>query len=278
MVNTLTKRNNGKTKKSVMKQHHGLPGLFITLEGGEGAGKSSQMDLLRQSLEKRGRSVVTTREPGGSPGAEAVRHVLLSGAAEPFGPEMEAILFSAARSDHVSTVIRPALEEGKIVISDRFFDSTRVYQGVSGAVDSEFVRRLERIACGDTWPDLTIIIDLDPVEGLKRAHARRNKGEVPDRFEKESLKLQQMRRDAYLAIAKDEPERCFVIDGSGTKDEVFERIWQVVESRLEDKAETLPETRFPAIKAEKSKAGKQRLLSHKKLTARKSVSATDQSS
>ena len=266
------------SKLSVTKQRHGLPGLFITLEGGEGAGKSSQMTLLKERLEKQGKSVLTTREPGGSPGAEAVRHVLLSGAAEPFGPEMEAILFSAARSDHVSTVIRPALEQGSIVICDRFFDSTRVYQGVSGAVDGGFVRRLERIACGDTWPDLTIIIDLDPEEGLKRAHARRNEGEVPDRFEKESLKLQQMRRDAYLAIAREEPERCQVIDGSGTIEEVFERLWQFVELRLDGMDETSPVTGPASRKTVQSRPAATRLLSHKKLTSRKSEAATDQPS
>ncbi len=237
-------------------------GLFITLEGGEGAGKSSQMTMLRQRLSELGYSVVTSREPGGSPGAEAVRHVLLSGAAESFGPEMEAILFSASRADHVDTVIRPGLDAGKIVISDRFFDSTRVYQGVSGKVDPEFVRRLEVIACGDTWPDLTLIIDLDPEEGMRRAFARRNSGDAPDRFEKESIKLQKMRRAAYLKIAHEEPERCKVIDGTGSPEQVFERIWTVLEPRLKG-LEAKPDP-APVKLAEE-----RRPLSQKKLTVKR---------
>ncbi|MGB7335313.1 MAG: dTMP kinase [Salaquimonas sp.] len=227
-------------------------GFFITLEGGEGAGKSSQMAFIKERLLQQGHNVVTSREPGGSPGAEAVRHVLLSGAAEPFGADMEAILFSASRADHVDTVIRPALQQGKIVISDRFFDSTRVYQGVSGKVDRKLVRQLERVACGETWPDLTIIIDLDPEEGMKRAGARRKASVAPDRFEKESLMLQKMRRDAYLEIAREEPDRCVVVDGSGSPETVFERLWKIIEQRMKK----IPKRR--------------KLVSHKQLTAKKS--------
>lgn len=242
------------------------PGFFITLEGGEGAGKSSQMTLLKDRLIEYGKEVVTTREPGGSPGAEAVRHVLLSGAAETLGPEMEAILFSAARGDHVDRIIRPALKQGKVAISDRFFDSTRVYQGVSGKVDDKFVRRLERIACGDTWPDLTVIIDLDPKEGMKRASARRNASEAPDRFEKESIKLQTMRRNAYLEIARDEPERCVVINASGTPKQVFARIWKVVEKKM-----GLTDQKKPPAKRRNSSvnSGQSKKVAHKTLTARK---------
>lgn len=235
------------------------PGFFITLEGGEGAGKSSQMSLLKEKLGELGHEVVTSREPGGSPGAEAVRHVLLSGAAEPFGAEMEAILFSAARGDHVDTVIRPALAEGKIVISDRFFDSTRVYQGVSGKVEESLVRHLEEVACNETWPDLTIIIDLDPQEGMARAGKRRNKDEAPDRFEKESLKLQQLRREGYLTIAREEPQRCVVVDGSGDEKTVFDRIWRAVQTRLPKR---------PG-KAKQKKPASARKLPHKKLTVKK---------
>jgi dTMP kinase len=148
-------------------------GIFITFEGGEGAGKTSQIKLLTEKLSGMGCDVITTREPGGSPGGEAIRHVLLSGAAEAFGNEMEAILFSASRSDHVDTLIEPALKAGKIVISDRFFDSTRVYQGISGKVDMAFIKLLESIACGNTLPDITIIIDLDPEIGMERARKRR---------------------------------------------------------------------------------------------------------
>ena len=160
-----------------------------------------------------------TREPGGSPGAEAVRHVLLSGAAEPFGPAMEAILFAAARSDHVEQRIRPAVERGEIVLCDRFLDSTRVYQGVTGELDREFVEALEAVAINGMMPDMTLVLDLDPELGLKRALERRGEA-VADRFEKEDLAVHQRRREAYLAIAAAEPERCIVIDASGELDQV----------------------------------------------------------
>ena len=175
---------------------------------------------------------MVTREPGGSPGAEAVRVVLLSGAAEPLGAEMEAILFAAARSDHVETVIRPALQAGKTVLCDRFFDSTRVYQGATGNVDRTFLRRLEEVACEDCWPDLTIILDLEPETGMYRAMARRAADDRPDRFEKETLAKQRERREAYLEIARAEPQRCVVIDASGTRREVHEKILATVLERL----------------------------------------------
>ena len=235
-------------------------GIFITLEGGEGSGKSTQMRLLAEKLESLGHQVVTTREPGGSPGAEAVRHVLLSGAAEPFGAELEAMLFAASRADHVDQVIRPALEAGKIVISDRFFDSTRVYQGTAEGMDNTLLQRLERVACGDTWPDLTLILDIDPHEGMKRAAERRNESEAPDRFEKESIRLQAKRRQAYLDIANAEPERCAVVDASGRPQTVFSRLWQETEKRLADRLKTGNKTtrtaqRKPAAKKPAS-AGK----------------------
>ncbi len=208
-------------------------GVFITFEGGEGAGKTSQIRLLTQKLEELGLSVVTTREPGGSPGGEAIRHVLLSGAAEIFGSEMEAILFSASRSDHIDLVIEPALKAGKVVISDRFFDSTRVYQGISGKVDMAFIKLLEEIACAGTIPDFTIIIDLDPKEGMARARKRRGEKVEPDRFEKDDLKEQESRRQGFLQIAKEEPERCVVVSGNGTEKQVHARIWRTIKHRLE---------------------------------------------
>lgn len=194
-------------------------GFFITFEGGEGAGKSTQIARLADRLRGDHYEVVVTREPGGSPGAEAVRHVLLSGAAEPFGPKMEAILFAAARSDHVEQVIRPAVERGAVVLCDRFLDSSRVYQGVTGGLDPAFMTALERVAVNGVMPDLTLILDLDPAEGLRRAAVRRGKG-VADRFEKETLAIHQRRRDAFLAIARSEPERCVVIDAAATPAEV----------------------------------------------------------
>src|SRR5271169_6184890 len=140
-----------------------IRGKFITFEGGEGTGKSTQAAMLALRLETAGLGVKVTREPGGSPGAEIIRHVLLSGAAKPLGPEAEAMLFAAARDDHIQCTILPALQAGKWVICDRFADSTRVYQGILGKVDHRLIRGLERVAIGDLAPDLTIVLDV-PVE------------------------------------------------------------------------------------------------------------------
>lgn len=203
-------------------------GFFITFEGGEGAGKSTQIRLLADHLrEEGGREVVVTREPGGSPGAEAIRHVLLSGAAEPFGASMEAILFAAARLDHVEQVIRPALARGAVVLCDRFVDSSRVYQGVTGGLDREFMAALERATVEDAMPDLTVILDIDPEEGLRRACERRGE-ETADRFEKETLKIHRRRRKAFLDIARAEPERCLVIDATGAPEAVARAIERAV--------------------------------------------------
>lgn len=210
-------------------------GFFITFEGGEGAGKSTQIARLATKLRGRDYEVRVTREPGGSPGAEAIRHVLLSGAAEPFGPTMEALLFAAARSDHVEQVIRPAVESGAIVLCDRFLDSSRVYQGVTGGLDPAFMAALERVAINGMMPDLTLILDLDPAEGLRRASERRGAG-VADRFEKETLAIHQRRRDAFLAIARQEPERCVVIDAAASMAEVEQAITAAAFAALEKKS------------------------------------------
>lgn len=198
-------------------------GLFVTFEGGEGAGKSSQMTGLAQLLRTDGLDVRMTREPGGSAGAEAVRHVLLSGAAESFGPGMEAILFAAARSDHVEQVIRPAVKAGAIVLCDRFMDSTRVYQGVTGNLAPDFITSLEEVTVNGMVPDLTIILDLDPAIGLARASARRGQ-DVPDRFEKETLDIHRRRRQGFLDIAAAEPERCIVVDANRAPGKVADDI------------------------------------------------------
>ena len=210
----------------------GQRGRFVTFEGGEGAGKSTQITRLEEALRARGVEVLVTREPGGSPGAEAVRLVLLSGAAESLGPEMEAILVAAARSDHVETVIKPALRRGVTVLCDRFHDSTRVYQGSSGKVDDRLLRRLEAVACEDCRPDLTILLDIDPEIGMARAQKRRRPDDIPDRFEKETLDLHRGRREAYLAIARDEPERMAVIDASREADAVHRDVLETVLERL----------------------------------------------
>ncbi|MDI4662742.1 dTMP kinase [Xanthobacter autotrophicus] len=205
-------------------------GRFITLEGGEGTGKSTQARRLAARLRALGHDVVETREPGGSPGAEAVRHVLLSGAAEPLGPVAEALLFAAARADHVDTLIRPALAAGKIVICDRFIDSTRVYQGAVGQVESSLLDALEEMAAGDTRPDLTLILDVPPETGLARA-AGRGMGD-PDRFEKEGVAYHASVREAFLARAAGAPGRCVVVDATPDADVVAAAIAGIVASRL----------------------------------------------
>lgn len=210
-------------------------GFFITFEGGEGAGKSTQIERLAAKLRDKQYDSIVTREPGGSPGAEAVRHVLLSGAAEPFGPEMEALLFAAARSDHVEQVIRPAVERGTIVLCDRFLDSSRVYQGVTGNLDPDFMAAVERVAINGMMPDLTLILDLDPTEGMRRATERRGEG-VADRYEKETIEIQQRRRKAFLAIAASEPERCVVIDAAQSPEEVENSIGDAVFAALDARA------------------------------------------
>jgi dTMP kinase len=207
-------------------------GFFITFEGGEGAGKSTQIRLLADALRADGHEVLHTREPGGSPGAEAVRHVLLSGAAEPFGPSLEALLFAAARSDHVEQVIRPAVERGRIVLCDRFMDSSRVYQGVTGNLDPDFMAALERITVNGMVPDLTIILDIDPEEGLRRASERRGE-DVADRFEKETLETHRRRREDFLDIAAGEPGRCVVIDAGGPKAQAASDILKIVRAALD---------------------------------------------
>jgi dTMP kinase len=209
-------------------------GLFITFEGGEGAGKSTQIGRLAVRLRRKGYDVVVTREPGGSPGAEALRHIILSGAAEPFGPRMEAILFAAARSDHVEQVIRPAVERGAIVLCDRFLDSSRVYQGAGGESELAFVNALGRIALNGLEPDLTPIFDVDPELGLKRAAQRRGV-EAADRFEKETLEIHRVRRAAFLAIAQEEPDRCVVIDAAASEEEVEDRVTDAVFAIIEER-------------------------------------------
>ena len=211
------------------------PGLFVTFEGGEGAGKSTQIRLLAEALREQGLTALMTREPGGSRGAEAVRHVLLSGAAEPYGVRMEAILFAAARSDHVEQVIRPALTAGTIVLCDRFMDSSRVYQGITGNLEPAFIEALERVAINGVVPDCTIIFDLPAATGLERARRRSAEpGESvePDRFEKEELETHERRREAFLDIAEREPLRCRVVDATQTQEAIAAQVLAIVEPLL----------------------------------------------
>jgi dTMP kinase len=208
-----------------------MRGRFITFEGGEGSGKSTHAAALAKRLELFGIEVVLTREPGGSAGAEIIRHILLSGIAKPLGAETEAILFAAARDDHVRATIRPALVAGHWVICDRFIDSTRVYQGALGKVDAKLIRSLERVTVGAAMPDLTFVLDVPANVGLARAKRRRGGG-ATDRFEAEGIEFHEALRRAYAALADDEPKRCVVIDGRAPRDIVSERIWEAVVDRL----------------------------------------------
>jgi dTMP kinase len=210
-----------------------MRGRFITFEGGEGAGKSTQIRLLAERLRASNKDVVVTREPGGTPAAEAIRTLLLSGGAAELGPEAEAVLFAAARTDHVAHVIRPALLAGRWVLCDRFFDSTRVYQGGGAGVRNGMLDALERVAVGKTRPDLTIILDVPAAVGLARAAQRMaTAGTVPDRFERDDLAIHEARRQAFLAIAAAEPERCIVIDATRSDTETSNAVWQATADRL----------------------------------------------
>jgi len=216
-----------------------MAGKFITFEGGEGTGKSTQASLLTKRLTDIGIGVLLTREPGGSPGAEIIRHVLLSGAAKRLGPNAEALLFAAARADHLDIVIKPALRAGKWVVCDRFIDSTRVYQGIIGNVGLPFIKGLEKLTVGDSKPDLTFILDLPAEIGLARARSRRGDA-APDRFETENLAYHQALNAAFRAVAGEERQRCVLIDANRPQQYIAEEIWYVVRNCLKPETTSLP--------------------------------------
>jgi dTMP kinase len=206
-------------------------GRFITFEGGEGSGKSTQIKRLSERLEAEHLHTIVTREPGGSPGAEIIRHLVLSGMGKLLGAEAETLLFAAARDDHVCSVILPALAQGTWVLCDRFYDSTRAYQSRVGHVQPALVNAMTRVTIGDLKPDLTIILDVPVEVGLKRAAARRGNG-AADRFESEDVKFHQALRDAYAEIARAEPQRCVVIDANADVETVATRIWSTLRDRF----------------------------------------------
>ncbi len=206
-------------------------GRFITFEGGEGAGKSTQIRLLAARLREVAREVVLTREPGGTPLAERLRSVILSGGAKKFGPLGEALLFSAARIDHIDRKIRPALSRGAYVLCDRFADSTRAYQGAKGGVDPTLLLTLEKVALGGVAPDLTFILDLPPESGMERARKRRGEN-AADRFEAEDLAFHEGLREKFLEIARAEPKRCRVVDATAPPEKVSDAIWACVCERF----------------------------------------------
>lgn len=214
-----------------------MRGRFITFEGGEGVGKSTQADALARRLSTMGIGILLTREPGGSPGAEIIRHILLSGAAKSLGADAEAMLFAAARADHLETVIKPALAHGTWVICDRFLDSTRVYQGVLGKVERSVIEGLEKLTVGEMLPDLTFVLDLPAQVGLARAQERR-KHDAPDRFEGENLAYHEALNAAFREIAQAEPERCELVDANRSKTDIAHDVWRIVRKRL--RPETAP--------------------------------------
>lgn len=204
-------------------------GRFITFEGGEGAGKSTQVGRLAARLMAEGREVVTTREPGGSPGAESIRELVLKGSADRWSPSTETLLMYAARRDHIERVIRPALERGAWVICDRFADSTRAYQGAAGGVDPKFISALETYILEGTRPDLTLVFDLPAAVGLERAHARAG---AEMRFESKGMAFHERLREGFRAIAAGEPDRCVLIDATAAMDAVEAAVWSAVSGRL----------------------------------------------
>ncbi len=215
-------------------------GKFITLEGGEGGGKTTQATLLAERLRKAGVDVHKTREPGGTPRAEAIREVLLSGKARRFGALGEAVLFYAARESHLELAIRPALEKGTWVVCDRFSDSTRAYQGAAGGLPLSVIDVLDSAVVGKTRPDLTVVFDLPPELGLKRAAERKRLSEKvsspdpeSDRFETMNLAFHRALREEFLAIAAAEPDRCVVVDASRNMQLVADEVWAIVRRKFD---------------------------------------------
>jgi dTMP kinase len=204
-------------------------GRFITIEGGEGAGKSTQIRRLAERLTAAGFKVVTTREPGGSPGAESIRTLLVTGETDRWSATTETLLLYAARRDHIERVIEPALARGAVVLCDRFHDSTRAYQGAAGAVDPALIAFLESHVLAGVAPDLTLVLDLPVEAGLARAAAR---GDGEGRFEAKGAAFHERLREAFLEIAAREPGRCAVIDATGDADTVAARIVEAVQERL----------------------------------------------
>ena len=205
-----------------------MKGKFITIEGGEGAGKSTNIPTIELFLQNKGIDYILTREPGGTQMSEEIRKLLLSPRKEPVSGLTELLLMFAARSQHVEEVIKPALANGKYVLCDRFIDATYAYQGGGRNINSGIIRTLERLVLKDIHPNLTILFDIDPAEGLQRARTR---GEL-DRFEREKLDVVGRVRNTYLEIAKSDPMRCAVIEGAKSQNIVAEELQNILRIRL----------------------------------------------
>jgi len=216
-----------------------MPSLFITFEGGEGTGKTTQIQRLKQNFEKQAIPVIASREPGGTPKAEKIRKMLLSGDIRHMGPYSEALMFFIARQDHVQNLIQPALDKGKVVLCDRFSDSTTIYQGVSNNIPAAELRKLEQTIVGNIQPTLTFILDLPEDIALKRVRKRAEESaQEEDRFETENRLFHQKLRKGFLDLAQQEKERCIVIDASATPDLIADRIWNHIEKRYQSLLQT----------------------------------------
>nr|WP_205967406.1 dTMP kinase [Aquisalinus luteolus]GGH96056.1 thymidylate kinase [Aquisalinus luteolus] len=207
-----------------------MAGLFITFDGPEGSGKSTQIIRLKEWLEEAGHEVVVTREPGGTDNAETLRDLLVSGDTASWSPVSECLIMNAARADHLERLIRPALAGGKTVLCDRFMDSTRAYQGGGGKLAMDDILAIERSVVGETVPDITFIFDLDPAIGLERA-GKRNAHGGEDRFERKGLNYHEAVRTVFRDIATAEPDRCVLIDAAQPIDDVTSTLHKVLQSR-----------------------------------------------
>jgi dTMP kinase len=206
-----------------------MRGNFITFEGGEGSGKSTQIKLLGEAFAKAGVPYIATREPGGVESAERIRQLLVTGKGDAWLPESETLLFYAARLEHVRRRIIPAIEEGKYVLCDRFADSTLIYQGIGKGLSEDFIRSLHHVTLGDFAPDLTLILDIEPEEGLKRANAQAHNEK---RFESLGLEFHRRIRDGFLSLAKRNTDRCVVVNASEDKNTVHRKIIEIVAEKL----------------------------------------------
>ena len=212
-----------------------MRGLFVSLEGGEGSGKSTQLALLARRIEAAGRSALTTREPGGTPMGSRIRELLVRRSDDPPAPVAELFLYAADRAHHLATVIRPALTAARVVLCDRYADATEAYQGWGRGLPLDLVRAVNRMATDGLWPDRTVILDLAPRLGVERALARQRRegGPAEVRFEAEALGFHERVRAGYLAIAEANPDRVRVVDAGGTPEGVAEAVWNAVEDLFE---------------------------------------------
>ena len=207
-------------------------GLFVTLEGPDGAGKTSVMSMLESRLKEKGIRYTATREPGGIRISEMIREIILDRSNTEMDARTEALLYAAARRQHLVQVIEPALQEGRVVLCDRFIDSSIAYQGAGRGIGTEDVREINRFAIGNVMPELTLLLDLPAEEGLARIERNRDKGREVNRLDAESLAFHRTVQKEYAAIAENEPDRVIRIDASGTLEETAEKAWTALKSRL----------------------------------------------